>query len=416
MRKIYLLAALLLSTVISKAQSPCDTINMPVPSNWTSESYTSQGFFGMLGYISGVNSDNYTIQADFFNLSSTSYAYLQGVMVRFTKANTNQDSDLNKPIYFRLYADNNGVPGTEITNDQTRGQATLSSIKNDVANGRITGINFPSPIALPTGKKFYIGVDMSNFEWYSPESHYDSICIASTGDNETANTAWNFDEDVLKWKPYSKSWATPPNDAEPLDVTLDIFPYVSTSQGGCALLPVSLISFNAQKNADDVLIKWHVANEVHMKGYEVDKSENNNDYRSIAFVDAHNDMKDETYSITDRGAFANSNTIQYRLKQIDGDGSIAYSNVVKLSSNKTSITFANPFKGVLNVQLNISAAQKLSLRLYDMQGKLVFEQKPAIYNNSTNIRLNGTENLIHGTYILKINTDVEEYTYKLIKQ
>jgi hypothetical protein len=416
MQKTYFLAALLLSAAISKAQAPCDTANMPIPSNWISQSYVSAGFFGMLGYISGINSDNFTIQANYFDLSSTSYAYLLGVMVKFTKANTNQDTNLNKPVYFRLYADNNGVPGSEITNDQTKGQATLSSIKNDVANGNLTGINFASPIALPSNKKFYVAVDMSNFEWYSPEDHYDSICIATTGDNETTNTAWNFDADPMKWKSYPKVWDAPPNDDQPLDVTLYIFPYVSTSQAGCALLPVTLISFNAQRNSGDALIKWQVANEMNMKGYEVEKSDNNNIFLPVISVAAHNDMKSENYTITDRNAFVNSNIVQYRLKQIDGDGSVSYSNIVKLSYDKVGITFANPFKGALNVELNVSSAQKIALNLYDLQGKLVFEQKPAIYNSSTSIRLNGTADLAPGTYILKMNTDTEQHTYKLIKQ
>jgi len=415
MKKIYLLTVLVLGAVISKAQS-CDTVNMPIPSNWTTQSYISQSLFGSLGYISGVNSDNFTMQANFFNLSSTSYAYLLGVMVKFTKANTNQDSNTNKLIYFRLYADNNGIPGSEITNDQTKGQATLSSIKNDVANGNITGINFPSPIALPSTKKFYVAVDMSNFEWYSPESHYDSICIATTGDNETTNTAWNFDADLLKWKPYSKSWPTPPNDLEPLDATLYIFPYVSTSQAGCTVLPVKLVSFTAEKNAEDVLVKWQVASEINMKGYEVERADNNNVFRSMGFVPAHNDLKAEHYSFTDRNAFVNSSTVQYRLKQIDGDGSIEYSKITSLSNNNASVTFGNPFTGILNLRLNISSPQTVAISLFDVQGKVVLVQKPVLYNASSTISLNGTSDLNPGTYILKLTIGNEQYAYKILKQ
>ena len=415
MKKIYLLTAFVFGAVISKAQS-CDTVNMPMPSNWSTQSYISQSLFGSLGYISGVNSDNFTIQANFFDLSSTSFAYLQGVMVRFTKANTNQDTSLAKPIYFRLYADNNGTPGAEITNDQTKGMALFSRIKNDVALGGITGINFPSPVALPANKKFYVGVDLSNFEWYSPESHYDSICIASTGDNETVNTAWNFDADVQKWKSYPRVWATPPNDLEPLDVTLDIFPYVSTSAVACAVLPVKLVSFTAEKNAENVFVKWQVATESNMKGYEVERADNNNIFRSMGFVPAHNDLKAEHYSFTDKNAFVNSSTVQYRLKQIDGDGSIEYSKITSLSSNNVSVAFGNPFSGILNLHLHITSPQTIAISLFDVQGKAVLVQKPVLYNASSNIRLNGTSGLQAGTYILKVTIGNEQYAYKILKQ
>lgn len=416
MRKIYLFTAFVFITVLTKAQTFCDTINLPTPSNWTMQSYTSDGFFGMLGYISGINSDNFTIQANSFNLSSTSYAYLLGVMVKFTKANSNQPDNMNKMVYFRLYADNNGIPGTEITTDQTRGQATLASINSDVAKGNLTGINFPSPIALPASKKFYVGVDMSNFLWFSPQSQYDSICIATTGDNETANAAWNFDADPLKWKPYNKVWGTPPNELEPLDATLYIFPYVSTTAAGCSVLPVKLSSFTAQKNATDVVLKWQVENEINMTGYEVEKAGNNNVFRSIGFVTAHNDLKAQNYTLTDANAFAGSATVQYRLKQIDADGKIEYSKTITLNNDNPLVSFANPFTGALTLQLNVKSPQTIAISLFDAQGKLLLTQKPVVYSTSTINRLNGTEKLNPGTYFLNIVTGDKQYTYKVLKQ
>lgn len=419
MRKIYLLAIIFFLGHFAKAQTVCDTINMPIPSNWTIHSYTDTNtVFGLiLGYVSGVNAEGYTQQANYFDLSTTSYSYMLGTIIKFTKANSNKDTNLPKSLYVRVYADNNGTPGTEITTDQTRGQITLNQIKDDVAANRNTNINFPSPIALPTSKKFYVAVDMSNFVWSDADYTRDSICIGATGDNETANTAWNYDGDAAKWKSYTKVWDAPPNFDQSLDVTLYIFPYVSTAATGCGLLPVKLLSFNAERKNNDVVVNWQVSNEMNMKGYEVEKANNNNIYKTVAFVSAFNNLKNQNYSITDKNAFTNSSTVQYRLKQIDGDGSVQYSKIITIKSNGSYVVFQNPFTGVLKLQLSLSSPQTVSANMYDIQGRLVATQKPVLYNAPTNtIALNSTANLKAGTYILQLVVGNEQLTYKVMKQ
>ena len=59
----------------------------------------------------------------------------------------------------------------------------------------------------------------------------------------------------------------------------------------------------------------------------------------------------------------------------------------------------------------------MQVNLYDMQGKLVATEKPAMYNASANtIILNSTANLKSGLYVLKINAGTEQAVYKVVKQ
>lgn len=398
----------------------CDTINSPIPGNWTATTYTYNTPFGTInGYLSGINVDNYSQQANYFDLSATANTYILGTIIRFTKANSNIADDLSKFIYFRVYADNAGLPGTEITTASTQGKITLGEVKENIAKGFNTNINFPSSIALPASKKFYVSVDMSAFLWNTAENIRDSIAIATTADNQTINTAWGYDADVLKWKPYSKSWDTPPNELEPLDATLYIFPYVATAAGGCGLLPVQLLSFNAVTNANDAVLTWQISSEINMKSYEVEKAANNGIYKTVATVNAVNSLKNQQYAVTDKNAFATSATVQYRLKQIDGDGSIKYSRVITLSSNNAvaDVTFANPFSGALKLQLTLSQPQTVSVKMYDMQGRLVAMQSPSLYSAASHtIALNTASSLKPGTYLLQVNAGKEQKIYKVVKQ
>ncbi|HXL58562.1 MAG TPA: T9SS type A sorting domain-containing protein, partial [Chitinophagaceae bacterium] len=203
------------------------------------------------------------------------------------------------------------------------------------------------------------------------------------------------------------------------NITLWIFPVVSTSATACSVLPVKLISFNAQRNNKDVTLNWQIADEFGMKGYEVERADNNGSFRTAGAVSALNNAKNQSYSLTDKNAFTISPVVQYRLKQIDGDGTVDYSRVinVKSTSSISDISFANPFNGALKMQLNLATAQPVSAYLYDMQGKLVASEKTKMYNAASNtIIMGSTANLQRGVYVLKVIAGTDQAVYKIVKQ
>ncbi|NNV55874.1 T9SS type A sorting domain-containing protein [Limnovirga soli] len=405
----------------AKAQV-CDTINLPLNGSWTPTAYVEETFFpGVIaGYVSGINIEDIPQQANYFDLSGTSNTHILGVIVSFSKANSNVPGNLSKNIIFRVYADDGtGKPGSELTNGSTIAQKTLSSIKSDVDAGKYTTVNFPSAIALPVSKKFYVSVDVSNFTWSVPDNIRDSICVTTTAQKQTANTAWGYDNAPAKWKTYSKLWDAPPAYIDPLEVTLFVFPYVSTSAGGCGVLPVQLLSFTASRNTGNVDLKWQIASEFNMKGYEVEKADNNNLFKTVATINAVNSIKNETYAATDKNAFGISKIVQYRLKQIDGDGSITHSRIVTVNGDNanTDLVFANPFIGALSLQLNLTQNTTASFRLYDIQGRVVASQPAAQYAAGTNnIQIKTSSQLKPGSYLLEMIAGTEKKVYKIIKQ
>ena len=248
MRNVCLLIVIFLCFGIIEvhAQGPaCDTINSPVASNWSDTSYRAPspfpGFY--YGYINGVDGALNIHKANYFDLSRTSFTYISGAVIKFIKANSTKSANLSKLLYFKVYADNAGVPGALLG---SAAELPLSQVKSDVAAGLPTNINFPAAIALPASKKFYVSVDVSNFIWQVGGSTRDSIAIAGTADDEVEpNAAWEYSKDSV-WTPFSDNWENPANINNSLDVTLWIFPHVSTSAAGCSLLPVKLLSFRCR--------------------------------------------------------------------------------------------------------------------------------------------------------------------------
>ncbi len=55
--------------------------------------------------------------------------------------------------------------------------------------------------------------------------------------------------------------------------------------------------------------------------------------------------------------------------------------------------------------------------MYDLQGKLLAEEKPALYSGASSMMtLFSTANLKNGMYILRISAGNEQLVYKVLKQ
>lgn len=103
------------------------------------------------------------------------------------------------------------------------------------------------------------------------------------------------------------------------------------------ILPVSLKSFNAAKiNQSDVSITWQTASEINNSYFSIERSSDAVNFFPVAKVNAQNGSGVNNYSFTDKSAKEGMN--YYRLKQVDIDGKVVYSYVVKVfieNSNRT---------------------------------------------------------------------------------
>lgn len=394
------------NNIVSGTTADCDTIDFPVNPNWSEGGYYyTQNPSD--GYLNGTNVDDDKQKGNFYDLSATTYSYITGMMVDFLSASTTNAANESKIIYFRVYDDDNGFPGNLIGT----AEVPFSTIINDVNNVDYTFVSFPAAIALPASKKIYVFVDLTSLSWPTDDLFIASTLVdPETGPEDSPGKAWE------QWS--DDTWISYTRDYE-FDITYWTFPIVSTSSTGCATLPVKLLSFTAQRNNKDVTLNWQIAEEYNMKGYEVQRADNNGIFKTVQTVSAFNNGKNQSYTITDKNAFSASATVQYRLKQIDGDGSVKYSRIVAVKANAivSDVTFTNPFNGALRLQLNLATAQKLSIQVFDMQGKPVVNQLNKAYNASTNsIVLDGTAALKPGMYMLKISAGTEQLQYKIIKQ
>ncbi len=177
-----------------------------------------------------------------------------------------------------------------------------------------------------------------------------------------------------------------------------------------AIVPVELTSFTATATQNSASLNWQTATEINNSGFEIERKQvgspqssvGNQDWRVIGFVPGFGTTTEpKTYSFTDENLPAGK--YQYRLKQIDFDGSFEYSNTVEVEiSSPTEFTleqnYPNPFNPstkikytIPTVTLSLSKGDVyVTLKVYDVLGNEIAtlvneQQQPGTYEVEFNV-------------------------------
>lgn len=169
-------------------------------------------------------------------------------------------------------------------------------------------------------------------------------------------------------------------------------------------LPLDLISFEAAKDANSHYLKWETENEIDFSLFEVQLSDNAENFKTIGVVNSKN-MNHSGASYEFKYKPEINKVLYYRLKMIDDDKSFRYSPVVFGEP-----VINNPYEIVgdfISGELIIISSENLNINLTDLYGRIVksFEVIPG--KNFIPINEIGP-----GVYFLKISN--EESVRKLI--
>lgn len=148
------------------------------------------------------------------------------------------------------------------------------------------------------------------------------------------------------------------------------FIYISTTESDP--LPVSLISFTAALEQDNVRLNWSTASEHNNSGFEIERSQDARNWKALDFVgrktETGNSNSKLDYSYTDSAPLNGTN--YYRLKQIDADGSFEYSQVRSVRFLSDGIkAFIHPNPSIDGtVTLNVSNAEVAQAKVFTLAG------------------------------------------------
>jgi hypothetical protein len=180
---------------------------------------------------------------------------------------------------------------------------------------------------------------------------------------------------------------------------------------GFTIFPINLLSFNGSLNNNSVSLSWATTNEVNTSGFEIQRSANGRDFSTISFVSAKGSLINNSYSLLDEKSISGTN--YYRLKMVDKDGSVSYSQVVSIKTKSIGIgVYPNPVKGELTVQ-HEGGIKGATISVLNFEGKEVM--RASIQVGATQTSLDATK-LAPGTYMVIYNNNGERLTKQFIKQ
>jgi hypothetical protein len=198
-------------------------------------------------------------------------------------------------------------------------------------------------------------------------------------------------------------------------------------------IPVELISFTSEVTGSNVKLFWSTATETNNQGFEILRSaqNDNNNWEKIGFVTGVGTTTEiHHYSYVDESL--QTGKYQYRLKQIDLDGSYEYSQIIEVTVNaptKFSLeqNYPNPFNPTTKIKFTIPTVTlrqaqsdiRVTLRVFDVLGNeiatLINEEKPAgTYEVEFSVGQDSRPDIASGIYFYRLRAGSFVETKKMV--
>ncbi|TAD86502.1 MAG: T9SS C-terminal target domain-containing protein [Bacteroidetes bacterium] len=139
-------------------------------------------------------------------------------------------------------------------------------------------------------------------------------------------------------------------------------------------LPVTWLSFTARRQQNKALLEWRTAQEQNCSQYEVERSSDGIQYRTISRLTCRNQQLPQSYTYTD--VAPGTGLFYYRIKQVDADGKFTFSSVRTASFETEAVlqVYPNPAK---NTMLITGLQPHSSINLFDATGRNVLQTRAA---------------------------------------
>lgn len=220
------------------------------------------------------------------------------------------------------------------------------------------------------------GTDYLNRYWVLSSSGLTSPSYSATFTYVPADVAGT--ENNLIGGKYDGSWVVlnPVNDVAHTFTGSGLTTFSTFSAGETSSLPVELTSFSVKASQRSAELKWSTATELNNHGFEIERRSNGN-WSKAGFVSGSgNSSSAKMYSYVDANLTAGR--YEYRLKQIDNDGSFKYVGSVESAEVGAaakvfglSDNYPNPFNPATSIEFTVAKDGIAVLKVYNLIGQEV---------------------------------------------
>jgi hypothetical protein len=193
--------------------------------------------------------------------------------------------------------------------------------------------------------------------------------------------------------------------------------------GTSGTLPIAGLELAATLTGNIVNLEWLTRSENNTHHFIAERSTDNSNYSQTGnnVAATGNSTTVRNYTLNDDiSSLVSQTIIYYRIRSVDIDGFIKYSNIAIVRLNKkTGIEiWPNPVKDKVTISITANRSSSVSIRLLDISGKQLQANRYGLPGgiNQLNINLPGT--MSTGIYLLEITdmTSKERNIIKLVKE
>lgn len=191
--------------------------------------------------------------------------------------------------------------------------------------------------------------------------------------------------------------------------------------GNNKALPVEFLFFEAAVYHDYVQLDWATATETDNEKFVVEKSFDGFIFTQIGEVQGNGDVNervDYTFDDTDI-SFDTSETLFYRLKQIDFDGVFDYSRTVRVvhTVEKPSLSvIPNPYHTDFELKFNSHEVGQAAVRVLDLKGRVFYSAGHSITKGPNRILITDLYNLAAGVYLVSLQGSSFALSERIVKR
>jgi len=235
-----------------------------------------------------------------------------------------------------------------------------------------------SPLMLDEGNDFYIYLSLSNGG--QPFDRTSEVPVLLVSDayltivNSVSHPNESFYWDGAQWQDMF-NYEDPPWPAGTANLCIKALTIDDDN------VPVELSSFSAVQESSNIRLNWTTASEINNQQFEIHRRTINQEKIGEWLLVGYREGKGTTtepqhYSYVDDINGISATALEYRLKQVDFDGSYSFSEKIRVSNlvpaeYNLEQNYPNPFNPSTEIRFSIPQTTNVSLKVFDVMGREV---------------------------------------------
>ena len=184
-------------------------------------------------------------------------------------------------------------------------------------------------------------------------------------------------------------------------------------------LPAEGLTVTASLNGNTAKVNWSTLSEQNTSYYTVERSTDGTNFSPTGknVPAAGNSQDKREYKMDDNiSSLRQNNVIYYRVKLVDIDGKVKYSNVIPLRlTQKAGVTiWPNPFHSNITISITVEKETTLDINMIDVNGRTIKSVSQSAPKGVSQIPIRSLDALPIGVYLVEITDKASGTTYQVL--